>query len=274
MEFIDFARSYGLVLDHIVEGRWVRVATISHKRKRNGAYKYLGDVGFVQEHSTMADVAVWRPDATAPIDHGKARETSRRQAVELQQRHSAASSLAEGMLGMAEMATHPYLIGKGFPKETGLVLDDELLIPMRDVRSYKTMNTLQRISPTGDKLFLSGGKAKDSVFFIGPFMAKERWLVEGYATGLSVKAALNELRRVAQVVVCFSAGNMASVGRWASELKLPAYVFADHDKSGAGEKAARDSGLQWVMAPEVGDANDWHQKHGLRALVALIRGQK
>jgi phage/plasmid primase-like uncharacterized protein len=52
------------------------------------------------------------------------------------------------------------------------------------------------------------------VFFIGPIRCSERWLVEGYATGLSVRAALRELHREAQVVVCFSAFNLAHVGRW------------------------------------------------------------
>jgi putative DNA primase/helicase len=97
---------------------------------------------------------------------------------------------------------------------------------------------VQRISADGTKLFLPGGKAKGSVFFIGPLLAQERWLVEGYATGLSVRAALRELHREAQVVVCFSAGNLAHVGRLVKELRPKAFVFADNDKSGAGAKAA------------------------------------
>jgi putative DNA primase/helicase len=95
---------------------------------------------------------------------------------------------------------------------------------------------VQRISADGTKLFLPGGKAKGSVFFIGPLVAHERWLVEGYATGLSVRAALRELHRDAQVVVCFSAGNLAHVGRLVKELRPKAYVFADNDKRRAAPR--------------------------------------
>jgi putative DNA primase/helicase len=105
------------------------------------------------------------------------------------------------------------------------VLDGELLIPMREFRHYAQINSVQRIAADGTKLFLPGGKAKGSVFFIGPLLAQERWLVEGYATGLSVRAALRELHREAQVVVCFSAGNLAHVGRLVKELRPKAYVF-------------------------------------------------
>ena len=134
---------------------------------------------------------------------------------------------------------------------------------------------MQRISADGQKLFLPGGKAKGSVCYIGPFLARERWLVEGYATGLSVRQALRELHRDAQVVVCFSASNLTHVGRLAKPLSIPAFVFADHDESDAGEKAAIDSGLPWVMAPDMGmDANDWARQYGIRSLVKLIRELK
>jgi hypothetical protein len=95
------------------------------------------------------------------------------------------------------------------------------------------------------------------VFFIGPLLAQERWLVEGYATGLSVRAALRELHRDAQVVVCFSAGNLAHVGKLVKELRPKAYVFADNDKSGAGEGGGGRNRPQLGDAGEVGDANDY-----------------
>jgi putative DNA primase/helicase len=45
--------------------------------------------------------------------------------------------------------------------------------------------------------------------------------------------------------------------------------MADNDKSGAGEKAAKETGLPWAMPSAVGmDANDLHQRDGLRALVS------
>src|SRR3546814_7594504 len=78
------------------------------------------------------------------------------------------------------------------------------------------------------------------------------WHCEGYATALSIQAALKRLYRRASVVVCFSASNLAHVAK-----SLGGRVVADHDESGTGERAARETGLQWCMPPDVGtDAND------------------
>lgn len=119
--------------------------------------------------------------------------------------------------------------------------------------------------PDGSKLFLKGGVAKDAVYHLGRGDADV--LVEGFATGLSVRTAMDALYRSCRVVVCFSAGNLASVAR----LYTRALVVADNDASQAGETAARKSGLRWVMPPAVGmDANDLHQKEGLPALKALL----
>ncbi len=273
MNFLDFAAEHGLIIDGLVEGRWARVKTTDKPKKRNGSYKYLGEVAFVQNHGTMPEVAVWHPDGKVEkIDKAAMRRRMAQTAQQERERQEDAREFAEGMVKRAVLDVHPYLAAKGFPEEKGLVLDGELLIPMREFKLYRQINSVQRIAADGTKLFLSGGKAKGSVFFIGPFMARERWLVEGYATGLSVRAALRELHREAQVVCCFSASNLAHVGALAKVLQPIAYVMADCDESKAGEEAAIACGLPWVMPPEVGtDANDYQQRHGVRALAKLIR---
>lgn len=272
MNFVQFAQAHGLVIDRLVEGQWKRVRTTDHPKKRNGAYKFLGDVGFVQNHATMEKVAVWKPEGTAQVDRQEMRRMALKAAQIERRRQAEARDIAECMLRDASLETHPYLAAKGFPHEKGLVLNGELLIPMREFSLYRQVNSVQRIAADGSKLFLPGGKAKGSVFFIGPMVPRERWLVEGYATGLSVRAAIRSMYRDAQVIVCFSAGNLSHIGRLVAELRCPAYVMADNDKSEAGAKAAQESGLPWVMPPEVGtDANDMHQAHGVRALENLIR---
>ena len=100
---------------------------------------------------------------------------------------------------------------------------------------------------------------RDGVYQIGVRGQPLYWC-EGYATALSVQAALRYLSRQGQVVVCFSAGTLARVARHG-------YVIADNDASEAGEKAARETGLPWWMPPKVGmDANDWHMSQGVSAL--------
>ena len=92
--------------------------------------------------------------------------------------------------------------------------------------------------------------------------------MEGYATGLSVAAALKLMYRPAQVVVCFSAGNLGHV---AERIGGRRFVVADHDASGTGERVAVASGLPWVM-PKSGDANDLHQSAGLLAVRSMLAG--
>lgn len=274
MNFIDFARAHGLLLDHAEsDGRWHRTKTEDKPRKKNGAYLFDGIRGVVINFATMVNGVVWREDGKAEhVDRAAIRKMQQRSREDERERQAKARAVAEDMVSRALLDAHPYLISKGFPEERGLVLDSELLIPMRDFSLYRQINSLQRIAADGAKLFLPGGKAKGSVFFIGPFLARERWLVEGYATGLSVRAALRELHREAQVVVTFSAGNLAHVGVMVRDLRPDAFVMADNDESGAGAKAAQETGLPWVMPPEVKtDANDYHQRAGVRALAKLIR---
>src|SRR5690606_30218204 len=162
---------------------------------------------------------------------------------------------------------HPYLDSKGFKDETGLIdFDGRLVIPMRNVNDYQRIQSVQFIDKHGEKKFLPGGAAKNAVFFIGS--GKENWLCEGFATGLSIQAALKMLSRNARVVVCFSAANTRSV---AAELPEPKYIVADHDKNRVGEQYASQAGCPFVMPPEVGqDANDYHTKAGTLPLAMLL----
>ena len=276
MTFIEFAGQYGLVIEKLVEGRWMRCKTADRPRKWNGSYKYLGDVGFAQNHRTMDQVAVWRSDERSHPTSFKYLHHMRRQAAEADLRaHESARRRAEEMLSRAVVDKHPYLASKGFPEERGFVLEGELLIPMRAHARYSVVNSVQIITAEGAKRFLSGGKAKESVFIIGHPRPRERWLVEGFATALSVRAALGDLRRDAQVIVAFSAGNLAHIGRRLRGRSPKTYVMADNDQSGAGWRAAAETGLPWAMPAESGlDANDLHQRHGLRALVRLVREMK
>lgn len=273
MTFLQFAESYGLVIPYLVEGKWVRVKTVDKPKRRNGSYKFLGDVGWCQNHACMAEVAMWKSGANAGfVDKSALRARMAIAAADEKAKQAEARAKAEDMVKRAAHDIHPYLHAKGFPEERGLVLDGELLIPMREFKHYRQINSLQRICADGGKKFLFGGKATGSVFFIGPLVTNERWLVEGYATGLSVRAALRELHRNAQVVVCFSDSNLAHVGKLVKGLRPPSFVFADNDESGAGSRAAEATRLPWTMSPQAGeDANDLHQRLGIRALAKLIR---
>jgi len=275
MNFDAFCRAHGLVMDSLpTPGKWVRVATVDHPRSKNGAAKYMGDHGWCQNHACMTEVAFWKPDGDTPhID----REGIARQAAEFDRKarlaHQHAAQAAETILRGCKPAEHPYLSIKGFPDARGFVADDEALcIPMRGLVGNQ-LQGLQVIrwlpeERKYEKKMLHGMRAKGAVFRIGSPQAARTWLVEGYATGLSVEAALRVLRLRDSVLVCFSAGNLKHV---AAQLTGDRIVFADNDASGTGERIARETGLPWCMSSVVGeDANDLHARAGVFALAEVL----
>ena len=164
-------------------------------------------------------------------------------------------------------SAHPYLVAKGFAQQGGLVLGGNLLIPMRHYQAYERVQSVQMIGPDGSKKFLPGGKASEAVYKIGK--GAERYYCEGYATALSVMAALKRLYRDqhSEVWVCFSAGNIPKVALSSRR----SMVIADNDESGAGERAAQQTGLPYWMPPDPGDANDFALEHGIGRLAVELR---
>jgi len=267
MSFLNHAQAHGLIIHELIsDGRWHRVPTDDKPKKRNGAYLYDGRRGVVKNWATMELFSPF-PERGAylhPINRQDLNERRKKDEKDEAFRHAKAAQEALRQLSEASLAKHPYLARKGFPEALGLVLDKKLLIPMRDYKSGQVIS-LQSIGP--DKKFLFGGRAKGATFTIGN-KGGQRWLVEGYATGLSVKAALDALYIQAQVCICFSASNLQYV---AERIPGNRFVFADHDESGTGQRVAEATGLPWVMSPVVGeDANDLHQRAGIWELVRVF----
>ena len=282
-----------------IKGRYngVSIATLYHMAKENG---WAGEA----------------PVKTAPSAEEKRQraEARRREAEERNRREADAAAKAERMLMEAEYvdprarrarngrqsdevpSAHPYLVAKGFAQQGGLVLNGNLLVPMRHYQAYERVQSVQMIGPDGSKKNLPGGKASEAVYKLG--QGGERYYCEGYATALSVRAALKRLYRDqhCEAWVCFSAGNIPKV----AESRRRSMVIADHDwwrcpkkecrakwdyeskrcpscgSSGvtepAGEKHAKQTGLPYWMPEEPGtDANDVMLSHGVEALADVIR---
>jgi putative DNA primase/helicase len=217
------------------------------------------DYGWTPTKERRETVSEPRAKSQADIDAERAEE----------QRRLKAARFAAEVIQKCRTGSHPYLDRKGFPQEVGLIdYDGRLVIPMRGIRDSRRVQSLQWITADGEKRFLTGGAAKGSALSLG--RGSEAWLCEGYATGLSVRAALKALYRNACVVVCFSAGNIAHV---ASQLSGRRFIVADNDTSGTGKRFAEKAGLPWCMPPIVGqDANDMHQQAGLPALASVLMG--
>lgn len=276
--FIDFARAHGVEIEpaRLYSSEKIhRCGTVDKPRSLNGAWFWDGQRGWVMDWSGEART-IWFEDPNAKpwTDQEKRDWMLKRQTANAQKdnAYELASQRADMVLRSAKMGEHPYLTIKGFPDMKGLVLDDKLLIPMRNVVTNK-LQGYQEIwwdshNTCYEKKMLHGMRARNAVLYMGERDAPEAWLVEGYATGLSLHAALRSVGLKASVVVCFSASNLVAV---ADQIKGKRFIYADNDESKTGEKSAVQTGLPWTMSDTVGfDANDDHKKTGLFSVVKKI----
>lgn len=267
MTFIDFARLHGIIIDALPPiGAWKRYKTTDKPTSRNGAVKFMGSHGFIQNHATMTEVNTWRNEAESPIAIQQASvNKANQEALKL---NVQAVQKANLILGQCKTRTHAYIDVKGFPEEVVNVWETEQgMVAVIPMRINSELVGCQLISEDGSKKFLYGQRSGGAQFIFdnkGP-----HYLCEGYATGLSIRHALKNLKRKYTIHVCFSAGNMAKV---AANL-CGGVVVADNDKSGTGERVAREIGWPYWMSDVVGeDFNDAHKRMGLfAASQSLIR---
>jgi len=277
MSFINFARAHGVEIQDLHPSERIqRCGTVDHPRSKNGAWFWDGARGWIFNWAAEARVQWFNDPAAKPwTDSDKAVWQAKRRAANTRQdagQHQAAIRAAE-MIRATKPGEHDYLHLKGFPLAQGMVTaDGALLVPMRSLQTNELQGA-QLIrwlaaEREWDKKMIPGMKAKGAVFRLGNKAASETFLCEGYATGLSIEAALRRAGSGASVLVCFSANNMEYV---APMVKGRVFVFADNDKSGTGEKSAQATGLPYCMSETVGfDANDLHKKNGLMAVCQLL----
>jgi putative DNA primase/helicase len=233
---------------------------------------------------------VWlNSDRTPEQRRSVARKVAQR-VDDQRKRADEAARIAQRLVSGAVSGAHAYLSRKGFPEEKALTVDAAMtreiggkylisgeraiVIPARiggQVRS------VQLIWEDGTKKFLAGGEMGGASHRISS--GSETWLCEGFATGLSLRAALHSLYRPATILVCFSASNIVEV---AKTVRGRCFIAADHDAPpkakpeqfgglGAGEYYARAAEKPYLMPDLVGtDINDLHCSSGIFAVQSLI----
>ena len=269
MEFIDFCKAHGVLLDsHPPLGRWSRYPTEDKPTKRNGAVKFMGDHGFVQNHAVDLDVSLWRTENPHSIDTRRMRELvqgAEQERLRLQQQ---AANKATGILNRCVQGYHPYMKAKGFVEEpVNILVQDGVQLMVVPMRAEGRLVGCQIIDEDGNKKFLYGQKSGGAQYILDN--KGDHFFCEGYATGLSIRHALKLLKRRYVIHICFSANNMQKVAKSVGS----GWVIADNDESATGLSVARATGLSYWMSDRVGeDFNDyWRRVGGLAAAMALQR---
>ena len=213
----------------------------------------------------MAEKNGWDRKRMIPTDSFVLTKKTIRQFAEIDEKReaerAAAAKKAQKMLDDANFGSTPYLYKKGFENHHAFY-DSEgaTLFPMRELSTDRLCG-LQRVSPHGDKRFVPYGmRASGACFRLGGRSGRI-WLVEGYATGLSAMAALEHLAQHGdQVIVCFSAANIAVIaGMLSQHRRRETAVLADHDETGM--KYAGKTGLPYLVPAKPGmDFNDFHRQ--------------
>jgi putative DNA primase/helicase len=239
----------------------MRVPTTDHPKKRNGAYIFDGQACAVinfalhDKHVIFKSDEPYRPDPEAKAKRERAEKERR-----AMQEHAAGR--AAGIMNASVRGLHPYLARKGFPEQQAYIWNGSLVLPMR---IKDKIVGCQLIGPDGTKRFLRGQITKGASLVMdnkGPDV-----LVEGFATGLSVRRALKSMRQRYTIHVCFSAGNMLEV---AKGMRNP-LVVADNDPSGVGQGAAQKISPRIWLGQLGEDFNDAETRMGTAAAAESLR---
>lgn len=206
----------------------------------------------------------WRDDekhvhASPAQQHARRLEIEARQTQEGHERERAAQAAAKKagwILHQTKTEQHAYFGAHGMPDFEGLVWrpteqDNLLCVPMR---IGKELVGVQLIDRHGAKKFLSGQKTSGAEYLIDN-KGMDIW-VEGYCTGLAVRACMAALKMRYRVHVTFSANNLKAMA-------TSGFVIADNDQSKVGEKVAIATGLPyWISDVEGEDFCDFWQRLG------------
>lgn len=190
------------------------------------------------------------------------------------------SGIAIALLESCRNAPHRYLADHGFPNDRGLVSPTgDLVLPLYDARggAFAGVWLYSSATPREEKLIwaVAGTGVQAPVHRICAPGNETSLLCRGYAAGLSIATTARQYGWAASIVVCFDNTNIVRAAKF---LSGRCFVFADHDKDGAGELAALKTQLPYCMSPVPGeDANALHQRAGTRAVwipLARMRGSE
>jgi putative DNA primase/helicase len=261
-EFTQAARAFGLApFEAIPDGRLHRVDLDDERKGKRSAWYVLhldgipaGSFGNWKTGISQS-WCIKQKSALTPTERNElakqAAETRRLKHLEAAQLREQAQRRAAEIWDSAQPCseTHPYLTKKQIKPHRMRLHRDLICIPLKD--QHGTLHSLQFISPTGEKRFLTGGRKLGCYAAIGK-PADTIYIAEGFATAASVHEETGHA-----VAIAFDAGNLEPVARVMRE-KFPdakIIIAADHDDVGL-QKASQAAAVvqaEVIYPPTPGD---------------------
>jgi putative DNA primase/helicase len=274
LSFESFAEQHGLIIDHVVHDRWVRVPTTDKPQSKNGAYIWDGRSGAIQNWA-VHEKPISYLSKNEFVPDPKYYEKKRQAEEKRKKKNHWAIKTAKDLLDNSIKKSHPYMAKKGFPDfkvpvfTAGSIFpelakhDGCMILPMR---IGDKLVGCQTISADGEKKFLYGQITKEAELVIDN--KGRHILCEGYATAMSVRKALQSLRKHYTIHVCFSASNILQIASKYDNC----IIVADHDP--VGIQTAKKTGKLYWLSPLAGeDFNDYEVRVGAieagKSLIAI-----
>ena len=285
-DLIRKIQDMGILADQIhFDGEVYRYATRDKPHSKNayvigwedGRGAWVGDWSSdsVGEYvSANGDHGPLSQETRRKIDEAKAKAQAQRQA-----QHTTAALEAQREYEAATPCTiHPYLEKKQVSPVDGLRIQGrDLIIPAYGLDGK--LQTIQRITPDGGKIWFTGASAKAVYFQVKGPKNGAIMVGEGLATVLSAVQATGF-----PAFVAFNTGGLLHIAKmvreWFPDEKI--ILLGDNDQKPTGEnpgkeyatKAAQAVGGVMAMPDELGDWNDVHCKKSIQDVEKGILGAK
>ena len=271
-QFRAFAKAYGLELPEKlnVSGKKIRIpAEGKNEDNKSALYRWNGVIGYVRDFTKGGDGAEFQPTDITSNDSLFTEEEEDK--VETEKKLSIYYQANTAHLD------HPYLVRKSIGVHPGVKqLGDILLIPFFD--SFYRLRTLQSITSSGTKRFLTGVKKGVSWFQLGELKQDTRlvYICEGFSAACSVYEAVG-----VTTIVAGGAANIpyivTQLHRQCWSLKVVIAGDADETSREAGKKADNCIFIEPIFAakhPQSKDFNDLANLEGLRVVRRQLTNNK
>ncbi len=293
LQFRQAASIRRLVLPEelITDGKIHRCPLVG-KSDNDGAYLIHPDgppAGGFQNHADGKGWENWRADPGHPMTtqeqatYQKQIEASRvaREAEDLRIKAAAAIRAKQIWEAATPCVTHAYLTKKDVRSHGLREKGGDLLVPLYTPKGELT--SIQTITASGSKLFLTGGRKLGCFFMLGTVGDGPTYIGEGYATGATIYEVTGQA-----VAVAFDAGNLTPVAESLRELYPDAdlVLCADDDLTEGNPglthaTAAAQAVKGRLVVPTWGesrpegvtDFNDMAHQFGHEAVKACLEGQ-